>query len=119
MGNIRHVRDGYWKWFESEDYFRSRAADLFFIGHQERLAADFEILKSKLGLPGRLELPDDEIEAHVTPRHLDRTLREESVANLRGWYEADYRFVGLCDEIIRVNPRIRARGRGAWLRGRR
>ena len=120
MRNIRHVRDGYWKWFESEEYFRSRAEDLFFIGFQESLSADFEILKSRLGLPSRLKLPDDDVDAHVSPRSLDRTLRAAALENLRRWYEEDIRFVDLCNEIIRDNPRIRAEGRGlrARFRGR-
>ena len=109
MRNIRHVRDGYWKWFESEDYFRSRVRDLFFIGFQETLAGDFEILKSRLGLPGRLALPSDDVEAHITPRGLDRKLRAGAVENLRKWYEEDFRFVGLCREMIRRNPRLRAK----------
>lgn len=121
MRNIRHVRDGYWKWFESEDYFRSRVRDLFFIGFQETLAGDFEILKSRLGLPGRLALPSDDVEAHITPRGLDRKLSAEAVENLRKWYDEDFRFVDLCREMIRRNPRLRAkkslfRGRflGRW-----
>ena len=111
MRNIRHVRDGYWKWFESEDYFRSRVQELFFIGFQETLAGDFEILKSRLGLPSRLMLPDNEVEAHISPPGLDRRLRAEAVENLRNWYEEDYRFLDLCREIIRDNPRSRAKKR--------
>ena len=111
MRHIRHVRDSYWKWFENEEYFRSRERDLFFIGFQERLSADFEILKSRLGLPRGSSLPDDDVEAHRNPRSLDRSLREEAVENLRGWYEADFRFVELCNRMIRENPRIRAKGR--------
>ena len=79
--NIRHVREGYSKWFESEDCCRSRVQDLFFIGFQETLAGDSEILKSKLGLPGRLALPDDAAKAHATPPGLDRWLR----GRLLGW----------------------------------
>ena len=111
MRNIRHVRDGYWKWFESEDYFRSRVRDLFFIGFQETLAGDFEILKSRLGLPGRLALPNDDVEAHITPRGLDRKLSAGAVENLRKWYEEDYRFLELCREILRRNPWLRAKKR--------
>lgn len=111
MRSIRHVRDGYWKWFESEDYFRSRVRDLFFIGFQETLAGDFEILKSRLGLPARLALPDDAAEAHVAPPGLDRRLRAGAVENLRKWYEEDYRFLDLCREILRRNPWVRAKRR--------
>ena len=73
MRNIAHVRDSYWKWFESEEYFLSRLEDLFFIGFQEHLSADFEILKSKLRLPDSLLLPMDPIQAHANPLGLDKT----------------------------------------------
>ena len=116
MRNIGHVRNGYWTWFENEEYFRSRERDLFFIGFQERLADDFEILKSKLGLPRHLALPGDDVQAHVNPRGLDRTLRDEAVANLHRWYAADFRFVDLCHELIQENPWIRAKGRRLRMR---
>ena len=110
MQNIAHVRDSYWKWFESEDYFLSRLEDLFFIGFQVRLSRDFEILKSKLRLPKDLTLPTDEVQSHANPRHLDRTLRKAAAANLRTYYEKDYQFLKLCDRIIREHPRIRGNG---------
>ena len=109
MKNIAHVRDSYWRWFESEDYFLSRLEDLFFIGFQARFSQDFEILKSRLQLPKELMLPTDEVQSHASPRHLDRTLRNAAAANLRTWYEKDYLFLRLCDRIIREHPRIRAK----------
>ena len=109
MRGIAHVRDSYWKWFESEAYFLSRFEDLFFIGFQETLSVDFEILKEKLGLPGSVSLPSDEQASHANPPGLDKTLRDASIANLRKWYEADFRFLDLCQRIIRGNPFIRSR----------
>ena len=109
MRNIRHVGDGYWKWFESEDYFLSRLDDLFFIGFQPSLSADFEILKCRLQLPKGLSLPRDQVLSHASPRNLDRTLQELAVANLRMWYREDSRFLALCDSVIRENPHIRSR----------
>lgn len=108
MRSIPHVRDGYWKWFESEDYFLSRLEDLFFIGFQKRLDDDFEILKSRLRLPRELVLPGDDIRSHANPRHLDRTLRDAAVANLHRWYEEDFRFLELCDRVIREHPHLRS-----------
>ena len=67
MKNIAHVRDSYWRWFESEDYFLSRLEDLFFIGFQARFSQDFEILKSRLQLPKELMLPTDEVQSHASP----------------------------------------------------
>ena len=71
MRSVPHVRDSYWKWFESEEYFLSRLDDLFFVGFQQHLSEDFELLKSRLRLPSDLMLPDDDIQSHANPRHLE------------------------------------------------
>ena len=97
------------RWFESEDYFLSRLDDLFFIGFQKHLTDDFEILKSRLRLPNDLTLPDDDVQSHANPRHLDRTLGDAAVANLHAWYEEDFRFLTLCDRVIRECPHVRSR----------
>ena len=103
MRSIGHVRDSFWKWFDDEAYFLSRRDDLFFIGFQERLAEDFEILKSRLRLPDSAALPAaDDVQSHANPRHLDRNLHEEAVRNLRRWYAPDFRFVALCRGIVRT-----------------
>ena len=99
MNGIGHVRHRYSHWLGSEAYFLSRSSDIFFIGFQESLARDFEILKGKLGLPASLRLPDDEVEAHRNPRELDRTLDEAAQQNLRVWYAEDLRLVELCRVI--------------------
>lgn len=108
MQSIAHVRDSYWKWFESEEYFLSRLGDLFFIGFQERLSADFEVLKSKLELPNCLLLPEDPILAHANLPGLDKTLQDDAVKNLRRWYAEDFLFLDLCHKILRVNSSIRS-----------
>lgn len=100
MRSIRHVRSSYWEWFESEQYFTSRLADIFFIGFQEHLAKDFDILKSKLDLPDRAQLPNDDIIAHRNPKNLDQTLEDEAIANLKNWYKDDFAFISLCKKII-------------------
>ena len=109
MRSISHVRDSYWKWFENEYYFLSRLDDLFFIGFQNHLSEDFEILKSRLQLPKGLMLPDDEVQSHANPRHLDRTLGDAAVANLSRWYEKDFLFLRMCDRVIREFPHVRSR----------
>ena len=96
MRSISHLRDSYFRWFGSEDYFLSRLADVFFIGFQETLTEDFDKLRIKLGLPKTLALPDDDVLAHRTPADVDRNLEEQAVVNLRRWYAADYNFVELC-----------------------
>lgn len=100
MKSIGHVRDSYWKWFESEDYFKSRLSDIFFIGFQERLPQDFEILKLKLGYPDSARLPNEDMQAHRNPRNLDTTLDDEAIAYLKDWYKDEFRFVDLCKEIL-------------------
>ena len=107
MKSIQHVRDLYGKWFESEGYFRSRLSDIFFIGFQKCLAEDFEILKSKLGLPKNAKLPNDDILAHRNPAELDKTLTKKAIENLKNWYKDDFKFIILCEEIIREYPALR------------
>ena len=120
MRSIPHVRDSYWKWFGSEEYFMTRLDDLLFIGFQKHLSEDFEILKSRLRLPNDLALPDDDFHSHANPRHLDRTLGDAAVENLHKWYEEDFRFLKLCDKVVRECPHVRS-GRspvtaGLWQR---
>lgn len=100
MQRIRHVRDSYWRWFKDEEYFKSRISDIVFIGFQERLAEDFELLKSIIGLPENAELPADDVQAHRSPRQLDEPLDDEAVANLKQWYKDDFQFVALCKQFI-------------------
>jgi len=99
MNSIFHVRASYWDWFKNERYFRSRLPDVLFIGFQERLDKDFEILRKVLELPSDLALPKNDVEAHRNPGALDTSLALEAIRNLREWYAADYRFMRLCREI--------------------
>lgn len=100
METIRHVRDSYYKWFESDGYFRSRANDIFFVGHQESLNADFETLKQKLGVPVEAVLPTDPVRAHKNPDKLDNKLDDVAVQNLRKWFQAEWKFIDLCRECV-------------------
>lgn len=100
MENIEHVRNLYMNWFESEDYFKSRVSDVFFIGFQEQLTKDFEDLKSKIGLSKDLKLPNDDIQAHRNPKQLDKALEDEAIVNLKVWYKDDFHFISLCKQLI-------------------
>jgi Sulfotransferase family len=100
MTTISLVKDTYASWLGTEEYFRSREADIFFVGFQESLNDDFEVLKARLGLPPGLALPADDVQAHRNPAHLDKRLDDAGVANLRAWYKDDYRFVELCHDLI-------------------
>jgi hypothetical protein len=111
MRAIQHVRNSYWEWFADPDYFRARLSDVFFIGFQESLDADFQMLKRKLGLSGPIELPADDIQAHRNPRAASSHLDETATVNLRSWYAADYSFLDMCRELAPdINKRQDSRG---------
>jgi hypothetical protein len=101
MKHIRHLKASYWNWFESEDYFKSRLSDIFFIGFQERLTEDFEILKLRIGLPENAELPSDDVQSNRNPDPGEKAIEDKGVANLKHWYKADFQFIALCEQLIR------------------
>lgn len=96
MKSIGHVRSSYWDWFDNEEYLLSRLSDIFFIGFQERIPADFELLRHKIALPPEAQLPTDDTAAHRSPKGLDRHLDSLAIENLREWYCRDYSFVNFC-----------------------
>jgi hypothetical protein len=96
MQSIVHVNSSYWDWFESESYFLSRLPDMLFVGFQESLAADFDALKAKLSLPAAAQLPAGDVEAHRSPRDVDRALDEAAIRNLNEWYAKDFELLALC-----------------------
>jgi glycosyltransferase involved in cell wall biosynthesis len=104
MRGIGHVNTPYTFWFPDESAFRARLPDVFFIGLQDRLDEDFELLKRKLQLPPDANLPRDETIAHKTPSGFQDQLSELGRANLERWYARDVAFVQLCRELApRVN----------------
>jgi hypothetical protein len=102
MQGIGHVNTPYTTWFRDEEALRARADDLFFVGFQERLDEDFQLLKEKLGLPADASLPGGDTEAHRTPEGFDRHLSESAQANLRRWYSRDIALYELCRELAGV-----------------
>jgi len=105
MRSIHHVQTSYWDWFESEACLRSRVDGLFFIGHLETLAADFEILRSRLGLADSVALPDDAVAAHRAPDSLDRHLGDDARDVLARWHAREYEFLELCRDLCtRADP---------------
>jgi hypothetical protein len=99
MHGIGHVNTPYTFWFPDESAFRARLDDLFFVGLQDRLDDDFELLRIKLGLPDDIHLPRDETVAHRTPSGFESQLSERAQANLQRWYERDLAFVELCRQL--------------------
>lgn len=99
MHGIGHVNTPYTFWFTDEASFRARLPDLFFIGLQDRLDGDFELLRRKLGLDEGVPLPADETSAHKTPVGYETALSEEGRSNLQRWYAQDVALVRLCREL--------------------
>jgi hypothetical protein len=102
MQGIGHVNTPYTFWFPSESAFRARLDDVFFIGLQDRLDEDFDVLKRRLGLPPEARMPRDETVAHKTPAGFESQLSERGRANLEHWYDFDVAFVRLCRELAPV-----------------
>jgi hypothetical protein len=97
MGSIGHVRNHYSEWLVSEDYLLSRKDDLLFVGLQEELSDDFEILKAILRLPREAHLPPrHHRSAHPSPAQADTFLSDAAREALRSWYAEDYRLLEIC-----------------------
>ena len=101
MHIIAHVNSRYWDWLLGPDYLHSRGADIRFIGLQEHLAEDFAILRTRLGLPDTVRLPDDDVAAHRNPASVDRSLDETAIRNLSAWYAEDFVAIGECRRLAR------------------
>lgn len=92
MREIRHVRSFLWDWFQSPEYFESRLPDVLFVGFQESLDRDFQILLSLLRLNETCTLSDDPIRAHKNPKSCDCSLTPLAFKNLTEYYAADILF---------------------------
>jgi hypothetical protein len=99
MRGIAHLNTPYRFWFGKLDVFRKRLSDVFFVGLQEQLDDDFELLKRKLGLPPQAELPDNPIAAHRSLGPSPEPLSETARANLERWYAADFEFLAFCRRL--------------------
>jgi hypothetical protein len=99
MRGITHVQTSYWDWFHDKAYFEWRRNDILFIGFQETLGDDFNILKSLLNIPSHIRLPADDVTSHRSPQGFDRTLDDTAQAALRKWYARDLEFIDLCRSL--------------------
>jgi len=108
MTSIEHVRNSFYDWIDSDEYFHERRRDMLFVGFQERLDDDFRALKAALDLPESLLLPTDDLKAHRNPAGLDRSLSRTAVRNLKRWYAKD---IALYDRVFRET--LRHSGQGA------
>lgn len=96
MNSIQHVRDSYWRWFDSPRYFTGRLEDVLLILWTPALTESFAQLCGLLEVRGDVGLPGDGVSAHRGPGGIDRTISEPARANLRTWYASDYAFLQLC-----------------------
>lgn len=89
MGSIDHVRTTMGDWFDGISELTQRKADILFVGFQDTLATDFELLKSMLGLPNWAALANGSERANCEPSTIDTLLSDLAVRNLRKWYAED------------------------------
>src|SRR5205807_1436666 len=93
-----HLNTHYSFWLGGLDELRARTHDIFFIGFQERLDDDIELLKQRLGLPVDARLPQGDA-AHRAPAGFETSLGAVARANLERWYADDLAVVQLCREL--------------------
>lgn len=95
MRSIRHVRQHQHDWFPAAtlDYLRENARRIVWIGFQESLDSDFEVLTRRLRLPPGISLPRDPGQAHRAPEETSSSLGAVGRRNIAAWYAQDVRFV--------------------------
>ncbi len=101
MRDILHVNTFLTDWLISEDYLYRRLDDILFIGLQENLEEDFEILKRILGIPEKISLPKDPRLSHRSPVNEDRNLSSEALEALREWYGEDIKIYNFLIKVRR------------------
>jgi hypothetical protein len=67
MTAIRHVRDSYWRWFDSSEYLQTRLDDVLLVHWLPDLEGTFSRLLSTLDLPSGIAIPHDEESANRRP----------------------------------------------------
>jgi len=105
MRQIGHVRNHYTYWLGSREYLLSRIDDIFFVGFQETLLSDFEVLKRRLHLPTDVSLPVDDKNAHRNPLNVEKSLELKAWKNLAAWYAVDYELLDACKKIAETAER--------------
>ena len=95
MDTINHVRFALTDWLGDPSTFAACDRPMF-VGFQESLDHDFDVLRNVLGLPPTMVLPRDDVAAHRTPRDVDQTIGDTGAANLRAWYALDEQLLELC-----------------------
>jgi hypothetical protein len=96
MDAMRHTRWGYEYYLGSIDMLECEKHRILFIGAQEDLNADFEILKVVLELPADAALPQDDVNAHRTPDGFEKHVSDRGRRNLEKYYQRDYQIYEWC-----------------------
>lgn len=99
MNNIQHLKR-YNYWYINREYMQSRLDDILYIGFQECLDENFEILKKILDIPRFESLPVDDISAHKNLQCLDKFICDDGEKALKDWYASDIEFVSFCKELM-------------------
>jgi hypothetical protein len=96
MLSIRHVRDSYWRWFDSSEYLERRLDDVLLILWLPDLDTGLTRLLDLLGLPPTITIPGEGAKANRSPAPAEDALSPEAITNLRLWYGADYGLIEYC-----------------------
>jgi hypothetical protein len=96
MNAMRHTRWGYTYYLGSIGLLEREKDRILFIGAQESLDSDFEILKVVLELPADCTLPQDEVAAHRTPDGYEKRVSDRGRRNLERYYRQDYKIYNWC-----------------------
>lgn len=102
LKSIQHVRDHYDFWLHSNDYIKSRSADILHVGFLELLQTGFEELKMKLRVSKHIELPSGEVSAHRNPAYPTRSLSAVEYQYFRNRYQADFEIYEYCSTHWRL-----------------
>jgi hypothetical protein len=98
MVQIRHLRPMQ-RYVGGPKQVKAHLRQIVYIGRQETLSTDWEMIKELLGLPDRVSLTSDPKKAHRGDSTRDTSLDDEAVAALREWYAKDLRLVEFCESI--------------------
>jgi hypothetical protein len=90
MSAMRHTRWGYEYYLGSIELLEREKHRILFIGAQEELDADFEVLKRILDMPAEYILPRDDVAAHRAPDGLEKHISDRGRKNLEKHYRRDY-----------------------------
>ena len=113
MKSIEHVRDSYWRWFHSPQYFTGRVDDVLLILPFSTLTESFARLCALLEVRDDIALPTDDVTAHRNPATIDRSVGEVAAENLRAWYAPDFMFIEQCRSQPCFAPNLASATRSA------